>query len=192
MATTKTPLYPYQESLERLWAALPLQCPMRVAGRELYDALWSNPDPYAMATVDPTVVILYSPIFSSILTKDAQPYQTETLEKHFTWLIQNGSDSDIQVFVKNLEKCRKNIASPDQALINLVGCVQYVEAVELVIDDYYYTAKERMIREKWCKDFPDSHPKSDDNERWRELFKRAKKHCFLLKDPRGRPSKNTR
>jgi hypothetical protein len=192
MANTKTSLYPYLESLERLWDALPLECPMRVAGREQFDALWSDPDPYAMATVDPTVVMHYSPIFSRILLKDAQPYQTETLEKHFTWLVQNGTDHDIQLFVKNLTECRKNMASPDQILIDLIGCVGYTEAVELVEDDECWTAKQRQIREKCCNDFPDSYPKFNEADRWRDLFTRVNRHCFLHKDPRGRPSKNAR
>lgn len=165
---------------------------MRVAGKELYDTVWSDPFPLAMATADPTLNILHSPIIAEVIGGYANQFQIEVLEKHFTWLIQNGSDSDIQVFVKDLEKCRKNMASPDQALINLVGCVEYVEAVELVIDDYSYTAKKRYIRDKCCKDFPDSYPKSDEAGRWRELFERVNRHCFLFKNKRGRPPKNTR
>ncbi len=198
MATTKTPLYPYQESLDKLWNALPLECPMRVAGREMYDTVWSDPDPLAMATADPTLNILHSPIIAEVIGGYANEFQIEVLGQHFTWLTRHGSVGEFKKFNADIVKCRKKIAEAAgngvAVLIELTQGLEHAFSAEQMIKYDLLavegitraTSRERLIQmatDYYPELFPDKH----ENLQWNDWFQRIKPHIRVKAHKMGAP-----
>jgi hypothetical protein len=182
----------YEIQLEELWKSLPDDCPLRSSGKEEYNELWSEPDPFLMATVDPTLKILHSPLFAWGLSITLTEYQSKAFGDHFIWIL-NHIDTPYSIgFMKDLENFRKNKASPDCQLMELIACVQHTEYLILLDGDLPTKATQSLIRKECCKDMPDLFPKFGDREKWRDIFKRLQKHLALAQGKAGRPKINPR
>jgi hypothetical protein len=193
MANKKLPLPPYKNSLDRLWDALPLECPMRVAGREQYDAVWSDPDPLAMVTTDPTLNILHSPIIAEVIGGYANEFQIEVLGQHFTWMIRHGSTEEFKKFNDDIVKCRKKIAeAADNGVAVLIELTQGLEHALLGDDGITRaTSRERLI-EMATDYYPELFPDKSANLQWNDWFQRIKPHIQVKASKLGAPLSSDR
>lgn len=126
----------YDKHIDQLWESLPKNCPIHVGGRSIFDDIWSEPDPFAMATVDPTLKIQNSPLLASVTLGQANEFQLESLHSHIEWLMQNEPTDKLKIFLKDQLDCAKNRANPKKQLISLLSASLYLDATifELLTD----------------------------------------------------------
>lgn len=211
MTNKKPPIQPYQKSLDRLWNALPLGCPMRVAGRELYNIYWSKLDPLAMAKADPTLNILHSPILAEILCGYSNESQADALGQHFIWLITYGCAEELEIFNDDILKCRKKIAgAASNRVAVLVELAQGLEHVHLCeetdspkvekegekegeeVDSpsdagiAYTTTREKLITMA-AEQYPELFPDKIENLLWNDQLQKIRMHLPVKAHKRGAP-----
>ena len=196
----------HQKHLDQLWEILPKQCPMRISGREKYDAIWLDPDPFAMLSVDPTLKISYSPILAEIIIGTANDFQREVLHQYIDWLIRDGTLQENKSFTNDYLECLKNREKPrNKRLLLMVETLQYIESVELDEQNTVkshcdgirkpivsYAAIQKIIRDR-CKElYPEHFPKDMDSNLWKEDIRRLGIHILVPWAKGGGPEKSSK
>ncbi len=178
--------------IQEQWESLPDGCPMRDLDFEAFRELWGDPDPWALAMVDPYLRRPLSWLFAEVIIGTANDYQLGALKQHFEWLVKSGSAEDVGRFSKDLTKCKENAAQPDERLLGILSAKQHLESQRECEEDCGTAATQIELRRECHDRLPTLFPPPDDMDGWKSIMLRAKRHQPIARGKAGRPrvSKN--
>jgi hypothetical protein len=181
----------HQEILDRCWNALPEGCPMRQWDREQFDDVWGHWDPKALAFIDPTCSILQSILLVEIMAEDEDlPDQTimrgqqQLIVQHYNWMILHWTLDDLRSWNKNVEKCKGKAVDPDIELICYIEVAQRLPLIKGDHEELWGAARQEQIKAQCRVDYPEVFSLRTDEDSWRSIVNKAKKHLGEI--PRGK------
>ncbi len=178
-------------TLEARRGSLPTGCPIRNLNDEIFQALWGDPDPWALAIVDPYLKIPLSWLFAEVITGSEGEDQLGMFKSHFEWLARSGSPEDVERCHRDLKKCKENAAQPDKRLLGILAAKEFREAQREWNAPTRGTAVSQTALRKECyESFPSLFPPPDDKDGWKSIIRRAKKHGPIARGKAGRPKRN--
>jgi hypothetical protein len=151
----------HQEILDRCWEALPEGCPMRQWDREQFDDVWGCWHPIVTAIADPGLKRNFSILISVLMNneevkqspKSAPDYwgfvcwapETCEIYKHYQWLIEKGSEEDLEQWNKEVRECKRKLKKTgDKRLLMLI----------LVMEEWPYKHMISAIGKFWKSIYP--------------------------------------
>ena len=177
-------------ALEERRGSLPTGCPIRNLDDGAFEEFWGDPDPWALAIVDPDLKISLSWLFAEVITDTANKYQLRLLKSHFEWLAKSGSPEDVGRFLKDLKKCKENAAQPDKQLLTILGAKGFLEVQREWNAPTRGTAVSQAALRKECyESSPSLFPPPDDKDGWKSIMRRATKHGPIVRGKAGRPKR---
>jgi hypothetical protein len=183
----------HQEILDRCWEALPEGCPMRQWDREQFDDVWGCWDPMALALVDPTCSNGLS-IFFAVAWGDIDDYPTKeqarVIGEHYRWLVASGEQRELKNWHLATMKCLNNRVQPDKQLIYYIEGAIGLPTIEKCIDEngFWGIARQAEIKAQCLVDYPKIFEGRIDDNSWRSIINKAKKHLGKIpKCNAGRP-----
>ncbi len=176
--------------LEERRGSLPKGSVIQRLDDEAFELLWGDPDPWALAVVDPDMKISLSWLFAEVIMDTANEYQLKQFKSQFEWLVKSGSPEDTERFLRDLKKCKENAAQPNEQLLNILGAKGFLEAQREWDASTIGTAASQVEVRKHChKTFPSHFPAPDDMDRWKSIMRRAKRHEPIIRGKAGRPKR---
>ena len=102
-----------QKMLDRCWNALPENCPLRVElSKEQFDNCWMSWNPLATAYADPDFKLKFSIILAEYMWGSASESVISAIQKHYEWLLKEGSDDALKCWNDETLACKININFP--------------------------------------------------------------------------------